>query len=64
MSVSLKYISTTQLVYLAEHIVSQDFDEGLDILLDEVLTVLLYRLPLSVYHRLVHETELQRKVPA
>ncbi len=64
MSVSLKYVSTMHLVYLAEHIVSQDFDEGLDILLDEVLTVLLYRLPLSAYHRLVHETELQRKVPA
>jgi hypothetical protein len=64
MSVSLKYISTENLIQLAEFIVAQDFDEGLDILIDEVLTVLLYRLPLVSYHEQVHAIETRRRVPA
>ena len=64
MSVSLKYISTEKLIGLSEYLVEQDYDEGLDVLLDEVLIVLLYRLPLVAYHRQVHEIEGRRKVPA
>lgn len=64
MSVSLKHVSTENLIRLAEYLVAQDFDEGLDVLLDEVLIVLLYRLPLVAYHRQVHEIEAKRRVPA
>lgn len=64
MSVSLRHISTEKLIRLAEYLVDQDYDEGLDVLLDEVLIVLLYRLPLTAYHRQVHEIEARRKVPA
>jgi len=61
-SVSLKYISTEKLIGLSEYLVEQDYDEGLDVLLDEVLIVLLYRLPLVAYHRQVHEIEAKRKL--
>lgn len=64
MSVSLRHISTEKLIRLAEYLVEQDYDEGLDVLLDEVLIVLLYRLPLVAYHRQVHEIEAKRKLHA
>lgn len=64
MSVSLTHVSTQNLIHLAEYLVAQDFDDGLDVLLDEVLIVLIYRLPLSAYHRQVHDIETKRKVHA
>lgn len=62
MTTSLRYISTLNLIELAEYIVSKDYDEGLDVFLDEVLIALLDRLPLSAYHYQVSPIETRRKV--